>query len=91
MIRAYSPHQCYAWAVCSAARNAAGVSWRTCMNTEKDAAIDRVREVRHRISAQFGHDTKRLIDHYIELQKKYADRLVKPARQPEPADVVTSK
>ena len=48
---------------------------RTCMNTEKDVAIDRVREVRHRISAQFGHDTKRLIDHYIELQKKYADRL----------------
>ncbi len=45
------------------------------MSTEKDIAIERVREVRHRISAQFGHDTKRLIDHYIELQKKYTDRL----------------
>jgi hypothetical protein len=45
------------------------------MSIEKDAAIDRVREVRHRISAKFDHDTKRLIDHYIEMQKKYADRL----------------
>jgi len=45
------------------------------MSIEKDIAIERVREVRHRISAQFGHDTKRMIDHYIELQKKYADRL----------------
>ncbi len=45
------------------------------MSIEKDIAIERVREVRHRISAQFGHDTKRMIDHYIEIQKKYADRL----------------
>ena len=42
---------------------------------ESDPAIARVREVRHKISARFGHDTKRLIEHYIELQKKYADRL----------------
>ena len=45
------------------------------MSTNKDIAIDRVREVRHKISARFGHDTKRLIDHYIEYQKKFADRL----------------
>ena len=45
------------------------------MSTEKDIAIDRVRKVRHKISASFGHDTKRMIDHYIEYQKKFADRL----------------
>ncbi len=45
------------------------------MSTDKDIAIDRVREVRHKISARFDHDTKRLIDHYIEYQKKFADRL----------------
>lgn len=45
------------------------------MSSDKDIAIDRVREVRHKISARFDHDTKRLIDHYIEYQKKFADRL----------------
>ncbi|MFM9903867.1 MAG: hypothetical protein ACKVQJ_04765 [Pyrinomonadaceae bacterium] len=45
------------------------------MKTEEDVTIDRVREARHKISARFDHDTKRLIDHYIEYQKKFADRL----------------
>jgi hypothetical protein len=45
------------------------------MSTDKDIAIDRVREVRHKISAQFDHDTQRMIDHYVEYQKKFADRL----------------
>lgn len=45
------------------------------MSTEKDIAIDRVREVRHKISAEFDHDTQRMIDHYLEYQKKFADRL----------------
>jgi|CXWL01.1.fsa_nt_gi hypothetical protein len=59
------------------------------MSTTKDSAIDRVREVRHKISAQFGHDTRRLIDHYIEKQKKYADRFEKSAPESKPAEVVT--
>ena len=53
------------------------------MSTDKDIAIQRVREVRHKISAHFGHDTQRMIDHYLEYQKKFADRLepiTKPAR-----------
>ena len=45
------------------------------MSVDKDVAIDRVREVRHKISAQFDHDTQRMIDHYLEYQKKFADRL----------------
>jgi hypothetical protein len=45
------------------------------MKTDKDIAIDRVREVRHQISATFDHDTQRMIDHYLEYQKKFADRL----------------
>ncbi len=45
------------------------------MNTEKDIAIDRVRKVRHKISASFGHDTQRMLEHYLEYQKKFADRL----------------
>lgn len=61
------------------------------ISIEKDIAIERVREVRHMISAEHGHDTKRLIDHYIELQKKYADRL-EPVTRPdrtETGEIVT--
>ncbi|MBK9214213.1 MAG: hypothetical protein IPM59_01210 [Chloracidobacterium sp.] len=61
------------------------------MKREKeDPGIAWIREVRHKISARFDHDTKRLIDHYIEYQKKFADRLepVTKAGKPEPAEVV---
>ena len=42
-----------------------------------DPIIDQIREVRHRISAQFDHDPKRLVEHYIKLQERHADRLVR--------------
>ncbi len=50
-----------------------------------DPTIARIREARHRISEKCGHDPKKLVEYYIQLQKgKYADRLVRPAR-PRPA------
>jgi len=46
-----------------------------------DPIIDQIREVRHRISAEFGHDPQRLVEHYMRLQEeKYADRLVRPGK-----------
>jgi hypothetical protein len=42
-----------------------------------DPGVRRTREARHRISARHGHDTRRLIEHYRELEKQYADRLVR--------------
>jgi hypothetical protein len=48
-----------------------------------DPTIARVREARHRISEQCGHDPKRLVEYYLKLQEeKYADRLVRPADRP---------
>jgi hypothetical protein len=41
-----------------------------------DPVIDEIREVRHRISAQFDHDPKRLVAYYMELQEKYKERLL---------------
>ena len=41
-----------------------------------DPAIDAVRAARIQISKEFGDDPTRLIAHYIELQKRYADRLI---------------
>jgi hypothetical protein len=42
----------------------------------RDVAIDEIREVRQRISAQFGHDPARLLEHYMRLQEEYRDRLL---------------
>lgn len=51
------------------------------MSEEEDLGIAWIREVRHKISAEFGHDTKRLLDHYRELEKKYADRIVRDFKE----------
>ena len=45
-------------------------------NEYPDPPIDEVREARWRISARFDHDLKRLVEHYMELQKGYSDRLI---------------
>lgn len=53
---------------------------------KSDPVIDEVREVRHRISARFGHDPSRLVAYYMDLQKQFEDRLLKTeksARSPE--------
>ncbi|MCC5658160.1 hypothetical protein LC608_14400 [Nostoc sp. XA010] len=39
--------------------------------TKKDEAISQIREVRHTISAEHGHDPQKLVNYYIELQKQY--------------------
>jgi len=43
---------------------------------EGDEEIARIREVRHQISEQFGHDPYRLVTHYMELQKEHPEKLV---------------
>ena len=45
---------------------------------QSDPVIDEVREVRHRISERFDHDPEKLVAYYMELQKQYEDRLIKP-------------
>lgn len=39
--------------------------------TKKDDAISEIREVRHIISEENGHNPKTLVNYYIELQKQY--------------------
>ena len=47
------------------------------MNTKQaDPVIDEVREVRKRISKDFGHDPDKLVAHYIQLQEQYRSRLI---------------
>ncbi len=41
-----------------------------------DEAIKEIRDIRHKISAEFNHETKALIDHYKKLEKKYKGRIL---------------
>ena len=50
---------------------------------QSNPVINEVREVRHRISALFGHDPTRLVAFYMEMQKQYQDRLTEAARMPD--------
>lgn len=43
---------------------------------EGDEEIARIREVRHRISEEFGHDPYRLVAYYMELQKEHPEKLM---------------
>jgi hypothetical protein len=43
---------------------------------EDDPTIDRIRQVRHQISAEFGHDPKRLVAYYADLEKEFPDRFL---------------
>jgi hypothetical protein len=35
-----------------------------------DPAIDQIREIRHQISAEFGHDPKKVFAYYAEFEEK---------------------
>lgn len=47
----------------------------------RDPVIEEIREVRHQISARFGHDPERLYEHYLRLQEEYRDRLLSTPRE----------
>ena len=58
----------------------------TMKQSHSDPVIDEIREIRHNISARFGHDPKRLVAHYAELQKRYRERLVRSMPTTEQTD-----
>lgn len=43
---------------------------------KEDPLVAEIRAVRHRISEEFGHDTRVLVEHYRKLEMKYADRML---------------
>jgi len=38
------------------------------MTKSEEGPLERIRRVRHEISEEFGHDPRRLVEYYIELQ-----------------------
>jgi hypothetical protein len=55
-----------------------------------DPVIDEIRAVRSRISAQFDHDPDKLVEYYMELQKRHADRLIGGTKESAPKDEAAS-
>lgn len=47
----------------------------------KDEAIEEIRDIRHKISVEYDHNTKKLLDHYKELEKRYKNRLLKKGKK----------
>lgn len=43
---------------------------------KSDAGLQAIRKVRHEVSAEMGHDPRRLLEYYRHLEAEYADRLV---------------
>ncbi len=43
---------------------------------QPDPVIDEIREVRHRLSAELGHDPARIVAALIHLQQTYRNRLI---------------
>jgi len=46
-----------------------------------DPTIQAVREARGRISKLVGHDPRKLVEHYRQLQERHRERLVAPPTQ----------
>ncbi len=50
------------------------------MEPNDDPVIEEIRQARRRTSQACDHDADRLVDHYIHLQEKYKERLLKTER-----------
>ncbi len=44
---------------------------------KKDYTIERIRAIRHQISAEYNHDPRQLVAHYREMERKYEGRIFK--------------
>ena len=53
---------------------------------QSDPVIDEIREVRHRVSASFGHDPAQLVAFYMEMQKQYQERLIETVKRADDRD-----
>src|SRR5689334_3455048 len=76
-ICAYPANQWLIGTFCPDFSHAARTPWRTCkIMKSNDPTIDRIRDVRHRISESVGHDPKKLVEYYRLLQERHRDRLI---------------
>jgi hypothetical protein len=51
------------------------------MKAKDDPTITRIREARHQISKQCGHDPQKIVKYYAKLQEKYRDRIISDSEE----------
>ena len=52
-----------------------------------DPGLEATRAVREKISREHGNDARRLVEHYMDYQRRFAERLRwAPGTEPEPDD-----
>ncbi|HST22154.1 MAG TPA: hypothetical protein VLR90_13605 [Blastocatellia bacterium] len=51
------------------------------MKPKDDPTITRIRETRHRISEECGHDPQRIVEYYAKLEKQYQDRIINDSEE----------
>ena len=61
------------------------------MTKTDEESLERIRRVRHEISEEFGHDPRRLVEYYIELQDSHADRLIEAVAPTEESKATSHK
>jgi hypothetical protein len=57
------------------------------MDKIEEGPLERIRRVRHEISQECGHDPRRLVEYYMELQKAHADRLIETLAPEEESNI----
>jgi len=55
-----------------------------------DPGLEHIREIRHKISQELGHDAKRLTEHYRKLEETYKDRILEPVAVEESSPEIQS-
>ena len=48
-----------------------------------DPVIERIREARHQVSEENSHDPAKVVAYYVELQKRYSERLLESSQTEE--------
>ncbi len=56
-----------------------------------DPTIERIREARRIISAKHDHDPKKIVDYYVEYQKKYETRILSEDDSPKDKHSTSSR
>jgi hypothetical protein len=51
------------------------------MKVKDDPTLIRIREARHRISEECGHDPQRIVEYYAKLEKNYQDRIISDSEE----------
>lgn len=52
-----------------------------------DSGLEATRAVREKISREHGNDARRLVEHYMDYQRRFAERLRwAPGTEPEPEE-----